>query len=398
MDPITVKRFYSLDVLRGFAALSVVFWHWPHFFFSGTKPGTFDAARLPFSEWMFVFYTKGWLAVDLFFCLSGFIFYWLYSTRIYQCEISPSKFALLRFSRLYPLHLATFLFVVVGQFWMIHVAGRYFVYPNNDVKHFLLHLVLASSWGFERGHSFNGPVWSVSVEVSLYVMFFFCSRLLPIRAFLLAAFSLVGFLFIQKLYPPMGRGIGSFFFGGCVFLAYKAILSSHRSFVLTKWVIILTANVWIVTIAAVYQGIDTRLLTVYTTLFSPRYEALFDWIIQKVLVLWPVLAVFPLTILSLALFETHRGSLAKRLSFLGDISYSSYLLHFPLQILFAAIVSGFGIDNSVYYSPWLMLLFFAVLVLACFLSFRYLEMPAQNYLRKMGLIWVNSAEDSDIMR
>ncbi|MCK6511382.1 acyltransferase [Myxococcota bacterium] len=393
-----VKRFYSLDVLRGFAALSVVFWHWPHFFFSGTKPETFDTARLPFSEWMFVFYTKGWLAVDLFFCLSGFIFYWLYSTPIYQGEISPSKFALLRFSRLYPLHLATFLFVAVAQFWMIHASGRYFVYPNNDGKHFLLHLLFASSWGFERGHSFNGPVWSVSVEVLLYVIFFFCSRFLPVRALLLAALSLVGFLFVQKLYPPMGRGIGSFFFGGCVFFAYKAILSSERSAVLTRWVILLTANVWIVTIAIVQQGIDIRLLIAYTTSFSPRYEAFFDRSIQKVLVFWPVLVVFPLTILSLALFETHRGLLAKRLSFLGDISYSSYLLHFPMQILFSAIVSSLTSDHSVYYSPWLMLLFFAALVLACFLSFRYIEMPAQNYLRKMGLVQAKSAGESDILR
>lgn len=60
---------------------------------------------------------------------------------------------------------------------MINAIGSYFVYPNNDIKHFLLNLFFASSWSFESGHSFNGPIWSVSVEVLLHALFFFCSRL-----------------------------------------------------------------------------------------------------------------------------------------------------------------------------------------------------------------------------
>ncbi|MBY0445501.1 MAG: hypothetical protein K2Q15_09875 [Burkholderiales bacterium] len=61
------KRFYSLDALRGIAALCVVFWHWQHFFFAGTTAGKFDLERLPFSDGLSLLYTKGWLAVDLFF-------------------------------------------------------------------------------------------------------------------------------------------------------------------------------------------------------------------------------------------------------------------------------------------------------------------------------------------
>lgn len=111
-----VERFYSLDVLRGLAALSVVFWHWQHFFFTGTNIGTFDVARFPFYEWVSVLYTKGLLAVDLFFSLSGFIFYWLYSERVSEGQVSPGNFAFLRFSRHYPLHFATLLVVAVVQF------------------------------------------------------------------------------------------------------------------------------------------------------------------------------------------------------------------------------------------------------------------------------------------
>ena len=35
----------------------------------------------------------------------------------------------------------------------------------------MLNLFFASSWGLERGPSFNGPIWSVSVEVAIYAVF-----------------------------------------------------------------------------------------------------------------------------------------------------------------------------------------------------------------------------------
>jgi hypothetical protein len=43
----SIERFYALDAMRGLAALSVVFWHWPHFFFTGTSPGEIDLALPP---------------------------------------------------------------------------------------------------------------------------------------------------------------------------------------------------------------------------------------------------------------------------------------------------------------------------------------------------------------
>jgi peptidoglycan/LPS O-acetylase OafA/YrhL len=161
------RHFYSLDVLRGVAALGVVVYHWPHFFFVGTKDGHVDINLLPLSFILKPLYLEGWRAVDLFFCLSGFIFYWLYSKKIVSGATSLKEFFVLRFSRLYPLHFVTLLVAAAGQFLMLRYFGSFFVYPNNDLYHFLLQLVFASNWGFERGNSFNGPVWSVSVEVFL---------------------------------------------------------------------------------------------------------------------------------------------------------------------------------------------------------------------------------------
>ncbi|MDE2367149.1 MAG: hypothetical protein KGM95_09475, partial [Betaproteobacteria bacterium] len=48
----TLERFYSLDVLRGIAALSVVLWHWQHFFV-GKNHEALVVANLPLSYWAF---------------------------------------------------------------------------------------------------------------------------------------------------------------------------------------------------------------------------------------------------------------------------------------------------------------------------------------------------------
>lgn len=374
-DAGSVDRLYSLDVMRGLAAMSVVLWHWQHFFFNGTTPGSIEAARLPFYDWLFPFYERGWLGVDFFFALSGFVFHWLYSARVASGAVHAREFALLRFSRLYPLHLVTLLIVAAGQYWSFRETGSFYVDPYNDLRHFLLNLAFASSWGLEQGHSFNASVWSVSVEVLLYALFFVACRKVPLRASVLAALSAAGFLFAYRVYQPVGQGIGSFFLGGCAYLAYRAVLASPRASGLATGLSSLTACAWAATAVFCWLGGSAAL----------RFDGFVGWALPRMLSYWPVLVLFPLTILSLALVETLRGPVFRRLAFLGDLSYSAYLLHFPLQLLLYVMTGGPGRDVTLYYSPWVMLLFFGVLLAASMASFHYLEMPFQRRLRKACL-------------
>jgi peptidoglycan/LPS O-acetylase OafA/YrhL len=95
-----------------------------------------------------------------------------------------------------------------------------------------------------------------------------------------------------------------------------------------------------------------------------------------------LIILFPLTILSLALIETARGSLGKRFSFLGDISYSVYLLHFPLQLIVIAVTTRMSISQSLFYAPWFMVVFFFVLMLVSLASHHYFEVPIQRFMRR----------------
>jgi peptidoglycan/LPS O-acetylase OafA/YrhL len=180
-----------------------------------------------------------------------------------------------------------------------------------------------------------------------------------------------------------------------VFLAYQAIIASRRAVALSKWATILMIGTWEATIIVALAGVDLNYLTLRPVPFLWRFDASFQWIVQKMLLMWPVLVLFPLTILSLALIETRRGSLGRRISFLGDISYSTYLLHFPLQLLFSVVMAHFFAGDSVYYSPWFMGLFFVVLIAVSLCSFRYLELPTQRLLRQIS---PNSATNRDAAR
>ena len=86
------KRIYTLDVLRGFAALSVVLWHWQHFFMKKNAASDIIINRQPFYEFFSVFYHYGLYAVELFFMISGFIFFYLYAENIHSNKTSAKTF------------------------------------------------------------------------------------------------------------------------------------------------------------------------------------------------------------------------------------------------------------------------------------------------------------------
>lgn len=368
--PATPLRFHSLDVLRGVAALAVVFWHWQHFFYTGVVPGTVILERLPLYDAFAPLYLHGWQAVDLFFALSGFVFYWLYAGKVAQATIPARDFAVLRFSRLYPLHLLTLLAVAAGQYWYMSRLGTYFIYPFNDPFHFLLNLVFAPSWSFEHGYSFNAPVWSVSVEILLYTLFFLVCRWLPVRAPLLLLLAAGGFTVIAGWYPPIGRGIGSFFLGGCMFLAWRAIQATPHRDTLQRGITIAGAAAWLGTLLVVLAAVHGLPL--------PAWLSAGANIVSHH---WGPVVLFPLTILWLALTETRHGGFGRRWAWLGDLSYSSYLLHFPLQMLTMALVLQTPATRGVFYSPVLFMLFFVVLIALSLASHRWFEVPVQRALR-----------------
>jgi peptidoglycan/LPS O-acetylase OafA/YrhL len=148
-----------LTGLRAFAALWVVAYHYRHVF-AVTLPGFPPLLG-----------ERGYLGVDIFFVLSGFILSYNYGGRL-SSGAAYRSFLVNRIARLYPLHLAT----LVACMALVAVASavgftvnhpQYYVYDY----HLLLQLLLLHAWGFEHTLSWNIPSWSISAEFFAYLLF-----------------------------------------------------------------------------------------------------------------------------------------------------------------------------------------------------------------------------------
>ena len=65
----------------------------------------------------------------------------------------------------------------------------------------------------------------------------------------------------------------------------------------------------------------------------------------------------------------------------GSMTYSSYLLHIPLQLTLMTILSVLGVTAPIY-SPFLFLAFILGTLTLSYWCYALFEMPAQNWLRR----------------
>lgn len=386
MQPLP-SRISSLHALRGFAALVVVLYHWPLLLKEEITHRAFVTADQPFNALLWPCYGHGFRAVDLFFSLSGFIFFWLYGEKVARGEINAREFFIRRFSRLYPLHFATlWIVMVIKGFLRWRYTDNAMCNVNDNLPHFLLQLVFASNWygeGRWTGWTFNVPIWSVSVECLLYAMFFvICSLRLQKIGLLLLALALGGSLVGSTGFALVGRGMASFFLGGACFL----ILCWMQKKRITVRPLAATAcllALWGGAVALMYYYPPYK---AYRSAFGDRLLLGGHDVVGAVLLFLSgklfEMIVFPATILLLALIEGTKEGFCNRFSLLGDLSYSLYLLHFPLLLVFYLATKLPGVDGSLFYSPVVFLAYPALLFPLAWASYHYLEAPMQNRLRQ----------------
>ena len=364
------KHLYLLDISRGLAAIAVVLWHWQHFSYKGNSlPGTFLWENQPLYELLAMFYEKGQLGVQYFFLLSGFIFFWLYGESIKNKLIGIWEFGVNRFARLYPLHFITLIIIAVLQNYYLYKENTSFVYVNNDIFHFVLNLGFASTWGLENGFSFNGPVWSVSVEILLYSVFFILASFRFIGAFHTIIISFSAYVLYYLTYNPILIGLSMFFLGGLVFYVVNLILHYKKNTVITMAIYVITFFCWSGVLINFYVYDISQLIDGIGLMGRIFLQVFSEYIL------------FPLTVISLVIVEINKGPLLKSFSWIGDITYSSYLLHFPLQLLFAISVSLGILHPSFYLDKTYLILFFLILIPASYLTFIMLEKPLQKRLK-----------------
>ena len=372
------KRLYSLDVLRGVAALAIIFWHWQHFFgIHGTWQPGWSRLQEPGYAVFKPLFDEGWVAVDIFFAVSGFVFFWLYLEPVRRREIGAGKFALQRFSRLYPLYFVTLLLAAALQLAFHHVTGNWFIFDANDWSHFVKSIFLVQQWlPPDEAQSFDGPVWAVSIEVLLYLIFFVGVRLRLRGAIACIGLSLVGAVYFFQD-GQIGRGIMGFFWGGATYYAVEAIAPLANARSIARGVAFAALAAWAIAIADIYLGFHNTLISMLpfeAARFTIGYE-------YPIFLMAFILVVVPLTLAALALHEELFGGAWERFTLLGDISYSTYLIHFLMQLSLALLALHFGWTSADFMHGWAMIAFYAVLIGLGWASYTYFERPAQAFIR-----------------
>jgi peptidoglycan/LPS O-acetylase OafA/YrhL len=158
--PGSSPHLHALTGLRGIAAWWVALYHF-RFEFPAGMPG-----------WALPIVSRGYLAVDLFFILSGFILALNYANKVGTLESGAVRgFLIARVARIWPLHAVMSLLFLLNPLAILffstqkNIAGRY------PLDHWVMSLFLVQNWGFTSKMDWNVPAWSISTEWAAYLLF-----------------------------------------------------------------------------------------------------------------------------------------------------------------------------------------------------------------------------------
>ncbi|MDP8916595.1 MAG: acyltransferase [Pseudomonadota bacterium] len=344
-----------LTALRFFAAIWVVlFAYWPKL----------DLGFTPAAV------AKGYLGVEVFFVLSGFILCHVYLAAVERGRFGYGGFLWARLARVYPLHL----FTLVGVGALALAAGLAGFSVGEGVTEWSAlpaNLLMIHAWGFAPTAGWNHPSWSISAEWFAYLSFpVFALAAIRMRERPRLAVALtIGLLF--ALYAGFQRLTGEpltqatiewgalrivpcFAYGCALFLLWRS------GAVRTGYQALFGLLVSLCGLAA-FAGLGAPDAAVVTAAGG--------------------LILFLAGLWSHSPAEAFDGPLGRFGVYLGEISYSVYMLAIPWSLVF---VNGAGVltGGGERLSPALWLLMTAGLVPLAALSYHLVERPARLAMRR----------------
>jgi peptidoglycan/LPS O-acetylase OafA/YrhL len=349
----------ALTGIRGLAAWGVVFYH-VRLSLSGLLPAPVIAAL-----------GKGYLAVDLFFVLSGFVIWYNYAARIRDGGWGEARlFLWRRFARVWPLHGAVLAgFAVFAA--LLGATGRDTSgYPWAELP---LHLALVQNWGFLPALAWNHPAWSISAELAAYLLF--PALVAAWRWERLPSWALLGIAAALALAIHL------------LFAAHGEVTLGARIEQLGLWRCLAGFAMGMVLCLLWQRWRGSRQAALSAALACALVLALAGVLALPETMFVP--AAFFTGLLALALGQ---GAIArvfggKVLTYLGEISYSTYLAHFGLFIVFKLLF----VDASLQLGWGQLLGFLALVLAASALLYHWLEKPAQRWLNRNSPPWAAPA-------
>ncbi len=342
----------ALTGMRGIAAWFVVLYH----------------IRAAFPEsvphWIVATLSKGYLAVDLFFVLSGFVMWLTYGDKFQKDGLAAApQFLWRRIARIYPLHFLIILATMAYATALASAGKPYGVqYPFEELP---LHFLLIQNWWLTDVLTWNDPSWSISAELAAYI-------LLPF----------VAVTFFRKDWSPAASIAGAIALALVLhiwFLAHgEATIGKHIVWNgLPRCFAGFFAGVFM---AMIWRARPSGPTTFVALSVSLSAFGMF------VMGLAPETLAMPLAFTALVYFlaatsSAPRNPLCGRIVLhLGDVSYSTYLGHFLLWIVFKRVF----VDDPKNVPLPLIGLYLLSVYLSSILLYRLVEAPGRSLLQSIG--------------
>ncbi|MDB5774908.1 MAG: acyltransferase [Herbaspirillum sp.] len=343
------NHFLTLDGFRGLAALLVVMRHTTAFF--GSNP-----------------FFESYLAVDVFFLLSGAVVTRAYEARLLT-GLTLEGFARIRILRLYPLYvLGTGIGIVAamtGVIWFPHSL------PFNAV----LGLLFIPSIQSVSLFPFNGPAWSLSAELAVNLFYGATVRMLSdVRVMLLmaaSALSILGFLYFGH-----AHSLDAGFDRHAFYLAYLRVGYSFMAGVLLYRLFARRHDMSAPPI--VNNGIAILAMAGLTAILmaSPPKAAVpyFDF--------FAVTIGFPLLVL-IGMRYQPGAHLARACKLLGAVSYPIYIVHAPLTEFVRVALRKHAGYSVAAHAPWAGVALLIFLIVLAWCLNRYYDEPVRKFFDGM---------------
>ena len=369
----TKAHYDLLDGLRGVAALMVIWYHIfeGYAFAGGSIIETFN---------------HGYLAVDFFFILSGFVIGYAYDDR-WKTTMTQKEFFKRRLIRLHPMVvmgavLGAITFCIQGcEQWDGTRVSISMVMLAMLLNLFLIPAVPGTGpevRGNGEMYPLNGPSWSLFFEYIGNILYALFIRRLSTKALtilvVIAGIGLASFS-IFNLSGNYHLGVGWSMIdynliGGFLrmLFAFSIGLLMSRIFkpVHIKGAFWMCSVATLVLLSMPYVGGHT----------SQWMNGIYDAVCT--------ILIFPLLVYLGASGKTTDKGTAKICKFLGDISYPVYVIHYPLMYLFYAWL----IKNQLYTlgETWqVALCVYALCIVLAYLSLKFYDEPLRKYLAKRFL-------------
>ncbi|TRW26478.1 acyltransferase [Flavobacterium zepuense] len=361
---VTTKPHYLiLDGLRGVAALMVVIFH------------IFEAHSTSHLD---IVVNHGYLTVDFFFMLSGFVIGYAYDDR--WGTITTGNFFKRRLVRLQPM---VIMGMIIGAICYYYGESKLFpMIGTMPVWQLLLIMVIGFTLipvppsmdirGWQEMHPLNGPGWSLFFEYIANILY-----ALFIRKFSKTALAiLVGISGAALLHLAVTSPTGDVVGGWSITPEQLYIGFTRLMFPFFAGLLLCR----VVKISHIKNAFLWSGLLLVAILTMPRIGGADHLWINGLYDSLSIILIFPIIIYVGAAGAVYNKTSLKICKFFGDISYPIYITHYPLIYVYTAWV----IDNKLSFSqalPQALLLFVGAIVIA-YASLKLYDEPVRKWLVK----------------